>query len=195
MQKCCIVMPYFSVRTKITRMNEFKQNEKVNLIDDIRNISKKVKGHGFVPDNFYEVAAFTGKLCEIMDISPLQAILLSAVITVNLDTERHCTIKKLSGFFSCSTLDMFARINEFDVLVRKELIKKDMEEVFGKRALGDYHYEISSDVFLALQNNDMGFFSRRNKEGINIAGFFKNANNLFMQLKNSGILLQLYYKI
>ena len=164
-------------------MDRSKQTEKANLIEDVRNISKKTKGRGFIPDNFDEVQKETSRLCDLMRISPLQAILLSAVINVNLDTEGHCTIKKLSGFYDCDSLDLLAYINDLDVLVKKELIKKETETLLETRPLGEFRYEFPSEVFMALQNNDRDFFRALSNNKKSLAGFFRHANNLSIQLR------------
>ncbi|MDR1983220.1 MAG: ATP-binding protein [Prevotellaceae bacterium] len=98
-----------------------KEEKTLNMMEHIEQIISISKNSGFTPESLEPVKTHTDFVCEKLDISPEQAVLLAAII--NNSDDGKSRLKEIAYHFNCTNIRLMCHRKDFDALKAKKLIK------------------------------------------------------------------------
>jgi SpoVK/Ycf46/Vps4 family AAA+-type ATPase len=111
-----------SMKKKETVLQESKT---LNMMEHIEKIISISKNSGFKPESMKRVKTHTDYVCEKLDITPEQAVLLAVII--NNSDNGQAKLHEIAAHFKCTNIRLLCYRDDFENLKAKKLIK-DLHE-------------------------------------------------------------------
>lgn len=150
---------------------EIDNTIELTLLDAIEQIVMVARDSALRPDIFDRAARPIGYLCERMNLSKEQAVLLSVFVNYS---NRMLDISDLAGFFGCSQIAIIRYMKHIEELYKMRYLKKCQID-------GEDQYKIVGGVIDALKDNKP--YERPRRDGLSLIEFFEVLSSLIYERK------------
>lgn len=150
---------------------EIDNNKELTLLDAIEQIVMVARDSDLRPDIFDRAARPIGYLCERMNLTKEQAVLLSVFVNFS---NRVLDITDLAGFFGCSQIAIIRYMKHVEELYKMRYLKNCQID-------GEDQYKIVGGVIDALKDDKA--YERPRRDGLLLVEFFDVLSSLISERK------------